>query len=109
MQRAFPGVRVVTAAIDPHLEERAFPMEEHTVVGSSAGDADFAVRLDPLSFAQREQDNDGEGSGAAVNAQLGKLRFSRPSAVNTPTEPRQKRAWVIEPGMGHIGDRYYLK
>lgn len=106
VRRAFPGVRVVTAAIDPILTERAFPMDEHTVVGSAAGDGDFATRITPLPpiFAQ-----DGGESIQALEARLDRLRFSRPSQVSTPAEGRQKRAWVIEPGMGHIGDRYYLK
>ncbi len=95
VRRAFPGVRVVTAAIDPILTERAFPMDEHTVVGSAAGDGDFATRITPLPpiFAQ-----DGGESIQALEARLDRLRFSRPSQVSTPAEGRQKRAWVIEPG-----------
>ncbi|OCH86072.1 armadillo/beta-catenin/plakoglobin [Obba rivulosa] len=57
LQRAFPGVRIVCAAIDDELREMWLPGVD-------------------------------EGDGKAV------------------TEGR--KAWVVEPGMGHIGDRYYL-
>jgi uridine kinase len=94
IRRAFPGVRVVTAAVDPVLTERAFPMDEHTVVGTAAGDADFAARIAPFT----ETMQGGDGNIHALEARIEQLRFSRSSQAPTPRESRQKRAWVIEPG-----------
>jgi uridine kinase len=59
VRRAFPSVRIVTAAIDPGLHEMHLPLTS-LVMGEAAGEADFAVRLvDDTQDAEEAQDQDG--------------------------------------------------
>jgi uridine kinase len=56
VRRAFPSVRIVTAAIDPGLHEMHLPLTS-LVMGEAAGEADFAVRLvDDTQDAEEAQD-----------------------------------------------------
>ena len=109
VQRAFPCVRIVTAAIDAKLTERTFPVWAHALVGTAGGDADFASRIAPLAAAESQDLTTEDVGSKGLESRLEALRFSRTSHESTPAEPEQRKAWVIEPGMGHIGDRYYLK
>jgi uridine kinase len=86
LRRAFPGVRIVAAALDPTLTEVHFPLLTG-VSGHATGDAEYAARLVARGDAMSDAD---EGIGGAV------------------VQDKVKVAWVVQPGMGHIGDRYYL-
>ncbi|RSH85620.1 Uridine kinase [Saitozyma podzolica] len=135
VRRAFPSIRIVTAAIDPGLHEMHLPLTS-LVMGEAAGEADFAVRLvDDTQDAEEAQDQDGTlgyaeytglgdmraqldltlagkkglvGEGFRVPVRKGteELMFSRRHRRDTMPSS-VKRAWVVSPGMGHIGDRYY--
>ena len=83
LRRAFPGVRVVTAAMDPDLTEVRLPLLAG-VSGDAAGDAEYGSR----TVARAEVSSDVSDEGIDVGG--------------------EKVAWVVQPGMGHIGDRYYL-
>lgn len=142
VRRAYPGVRIVTAAIDGELREMRLPLRGRGAVGG--GEGDYAVRL---VQAEQTRDVDGAGDGDdeaesgarspvhghkrdlpareenegdlrnalqldqsqrqrdfghPAGSTLDELRFSREMRP-TSREPAQKRAWVIAPGMGHIG------
>lgn len=84
VRRAFPLVRIVTAALDPELVEVHFPLLAG-VSGEAAGDAEYASRV--VARAEAASDVDEGYDGEVVG---------------------EKVAWVVRPGMGHIGDRYYL-
>jgi uridine kinase len=107
VRRAFPGVRIVTAAIDAMLTERAFPISAYHLAGTLGGDADYASRLEPSAL--ETSIIDGDDGKKSQEARLDALRFSRELQDSPRLQPKERRAWVIEPGMGHIGDRYYLK
>jgi uridine kinase len=113
IQRAFPRVQIVTAAIDAGLQEMHLPMMG-LILGEAAGEADFAVRLvdapedvaaegslDQLDGEERG-DQAGMGDGFKLPAtQAEQLKFSRKKREEGMAS--EKRAWVVSPGMGHIG------
>ncbi|KAK4685916.1 uridine kinase, partial [Tremellales sp. Uapishka_1] len=114
IRRTFPAVQIVTAAIDPGLHEMHIPMSALSAIGEGLGDADFGVRIveegdgDEEDNEEENEDEDGE-ERFAVKVPNGteELKFNRKKRRDSFT-PREKRAWVVEPGMGHIGDRYYI-
>lgn len=119
VHHAFPQVRIITAAIDDGLREMHLPLTS-VVMGEAAGDADFAVRLvddtediedDGLAENGREDwregveglKTDGKGAGDGFKMperRTEELRFSRSKKGE---ERKEKRAWVVTPGFGHIG------
>ena len=115
VKRAFPGVRVVTAAIDSELHEMHFPLSNE-VMGEAAGEADFIVRrvdgqlhqepevqeseqADGLDHHQPEPiiktESDVDHFKIPVRQDTEDLKFSRAHHV---AETPGKRAWVISPG-----------
>lgn len=88
VHRAFPSVRIVTAAIDSALEEVRFPLHKGSTTGEAAGEGDFTARL-----VEEEEVIDLEQGDRE------KLAFGR----RGDTKVRDKVAWVIKPGMGQIG------
>lgn len=115
VHRAFPSVRIVTAAVDDQLDEVRLPVVAGNTLGEVSAEGDFSARL----VAMHDDAIDFEGddgvdtpTGDALGNGLGTgLRFSR-------GEKMEKIAWVVNPGMGHVGwvvrgradtrDRYYL-
>ncbi|TXT09214.1 hypothetical protein VHUM_02688 [Vanrija humicola] len=103
VRRAFPHVRIVTAAIDSRLDEVHLP-------GSSgkldAADPEFAARL----IAQSDVYDDASEAAATPtewrNNDAGSAAAEREKDLAAGVNDRL--AWVVLPGMGHIGDRYYL-
>ncbi len=60
LHRAFPSIKVVTAAIDNGLDEMHFPLFTLSM-GEAVGEADFATRLvdDSEDIDDRDDDRDG--------------------------------------------------
>ncbi|KAK8854574.1 uridine kinase [Kwoniella newhampshirensis] len=126
--RAFPSIHIVTAAIDPGLDEMHIPYNRSTLVlGESAGEADFAVRLidgdlttgglegerekvdDQREGVQSEKELGADRFKVPIKREMEELKFSRARERRGDDGAfGEKRAWVISPGMGHIGDRYYM-
>lgn len=89
LHRTFPAVRVVTAALDTGLSELKIAFQSlATPSGEGLSEGDFAARL-----VRSEVPED-----ISRGAQKG----------NKSDRDVEKVAWVVTPGMGHIGDRYYL-
>lgn len=84
-------MRIVTAAIDPTLEEVRFPLHRGSTAGEAAGEGDFTARL--VAGAEEVLDFDDIDDGV--------LEFGRRPDVGAT--PKEKVAWVIKPGMGQIG------
>ncbi|BEJ08138.1 hypothetical protein CcaverHIS641_0502230 [Cutaneotrichosporon cavernicola] len=105
VHRAFPSVRIVTAAVDDELDEVRLPIMPGHTLGEVSADGDFGARVVAMHDDVIDFDSDGgfdTPTGDALGNGLGAgLRFSR-------GERKEKLAWVVRPGMGHIGDRYYL-
>lgn len=97
VHRAFPSVRIVTAAVDAALEEVRFPLNRGSTTGQVAGDGDFTARLvataEGVATAEDVIDFD--------DCREKMLEFGRRPDAGKP--PREKVAWVIKPGMGQIG------
>jgi hypothetical protein len=72
--------------MDSDLTEVHFPLLPG-VSGAAPGDAEYGSRL----VARAETTSDIASDGAANG-----------------DEGEEKVAWVVQPGMGQIGDRYYL-
>ncbi|WVN86166.1 uridine kinase [Cryptococcus depauperatus CBS 7841] len=112
--RAFPRIHIVTAAIDPGLDELRFAYHFDNLVGEAAGEGDFAVRYvngvrtseegigDEL---ETDQELIEDQSRIPVNKAAKELTLLKKQGEELVGE---KSAWVISPGMGHVGDRYYL-
>jgi uridine kinase len=100
VHRAFPSIRIVTAAIDPGLEEMHFPLNGGLIMGEAAGEGDFGVQLigdeRPDAIDQKGDDVVDE-----KEEEMRRLKFSR--AKRESVSVTEKRAWVVSPGMGHIG------
>jgi uridine kinase len=119
VHHAFPSVRIVTAAIDDGLEEMHLPLTS-VVMGEAAGEADLAVRYveesenGPTTIADQAYTEDwrsgldglgtdGQEAGDGFKMperRTEELKFSRRKRNDSG---REKRAWVVLPGMGHIG------
>lgn len=128
-------MRIVTAAIDPELQEMHVPLSA-AVMGEAAGEADFGARLvdskGDLDVQGEDTDDDddddgegrdrketddvlegGVGDGYHVPPQLPEidgLRWDRRKRDTSGGNGAaggsgglEKRAWVVCPGMGHIG------
>jgi len=98
VHRAFPQVRIVTAAVDPGLEEMHFPMNG-LLLGEAAGEGDFGAQFideRPGDIDEKAEDVVGE-----KEAEMRRLKFSRTKRESVSVT--EKRAWVVSPGMGHIG------
>jgi len=100
VHRAYPSVRIVTAAIDPGLEEMHFPLNG-LLLGEAAGEGDFGAQ-----FIDERPGNIGRQGGDEEEvdekeAEFRRLRFSRTKRESVSVT--EKRAWVVSPGMGHIG------
>ncbi|KIR73277.1 uridine kinase [Cryptococcus deuterogattii CA1014] len=108
---AFPNIQIVTAAIDPGLDEVKIPyMPGSLMLGEAAGEGDFAVRLvDQLGHEENKKgdnvkdllktDEELAADGFKMNVLKGieELKFSRKHKwANSSTG--EKRAWVISPG-----------
>ncbi|KLT40937.1 uridine kinase [Cutaneotrichosporon oleaginosum] len=103
VHRAFPSVRIVTAAIDDELDEVRLPVVAGHTLGEVSAEGDFSARVvamheDAIDFEGGVETPTGDALGNGVGVGL---RFSR-------GEKKEKIAWVVKPGMGHVGDRYYL-
>ncbi|WWC90457.1 uridine kinase [Kwoniella dendrophila CBS 6074] len=123
VHRAFPEVQIVTAAIDPELSEMRIPYDPSSLqLGESLGEADFATKTishpnmnqsandvgekpDPRDGLKTEQELSSNQFKIEVK-DTDQLKFSRQHRRDH--SGGEKRAWVISPGMGHIGDRYYI-
>lgn len=103
VHRAFPSIRIVTAAIDPGLHEMHFPLHG-LLLGEAAGEGDFGVRLigdeRPGGIGDDGDDED-EGEVNEKEEEMRRLKFSRTKRESVSVT--EKRAWVVSPGMGHIG------
>lgn len=101
VHRAFPSVRIVTAAIDDDLDEVRLPLARGMTLGEVAADGDFSARVVAMheEVIDFETESDGEGEEGARVGATG-LEFSR---TETRREVKEKLAWVVSPGMGHIG------
>jgi uridine kinase len=100
VHRAFPSIRIVTAAIDPGLEEMHFPMNG-LLLGEAAGEGDFGASLigdERPDEIDREEQEEEVGD---KEAEMRRLKFSRTKRESVSVT--EKRAWVVSPGMGHIG------
>ncbi|ORX38266.1 uridine kinase family-domain-containing protein [Kockovaella imperatae] len=90
--------------------------------GFEAGSSLEGYRIDnqnPNQVIDSDRPDSGSGSGfgerrdagqetwSPTKQQVEELKFSR-DRKDSMKEVKQKRAWVVSPGMGHIGDRYYL-
>lgn len=100
LRRTFPGVRVVTAALDTGLSELKIAFQSlATPGGEGLSEGDFAARL-----VRAEAIEDISPAPApATHSGAGARRERRHDGKDV-----EKVAWVVTPGMGHIGDRYYL-
>lgn len=117
VHRAFPAVKIVTAAIDTGLQEMHLPLGSLSLGEGEgqgwAGDGDFAVRLvgDPSDLTEEEEEEEKEGGreGYEVKREeemlvgfkmprrkVDSLKFSR--GRKGDRELKEKRAWVISPG-----------
>ncbi len=74
LQRAFPGVRIVCGAIDPVLRE-SWALWDITAPEAHAKE-DETAEEEAVSTTQTKADAEAEG----------------------------RKVWVVEPGMGHIGE-----
>lgn len=85
MHRTFPSVRVVTAALDTGLSELKISFQSLATPGEGLSEGDFAARLvrsehiEDISGPRRSGERRREGQEV------------------------EKVAWVVTPGMGHIG------
>nr|XP_018261748.1 uridine kinase [Kwoniella dejecticola CBS 10117]OBR83906.1 uridine kinase [Kwoniella dejecticola CBS 10117] len=123
VHRAFPEVKIVTAAIDPELTEMHIPYNPDSLqLGDVAGEADFAVQHIPKSSTNvvhkngpehkyenghgQEEGDDLRGAVKSENElsfdhfkihvqDTEELKFSRSRSKGVESE---KRAWVISPG-----------
>jgi uridine kinase len=115
VRRAFPGVQVVTAAIDSELHEMHLPLN-NLIMGEAAGEADFAVQIVDDSLAAGPGDlpkhdaplEDGTDVSSTLNGEEARddfklpvtraesLKFSRQKMEDGPAA--EKRAWVVSPG-----------
>lgn len=121
VRRAFPGVKIVTAAVDTELYEMHLPMTG-LIMGEAAGEADFAVRLvdapqhgdedgvqgydinaessrapEESFVAEKDQEQEGTGDGFRIPiTPAEKLKFSRKKKEEGAMS--EKRAWVVSPG-----------
>ena len=66
-RRAFPGVKIVTAAIDPRLNEMHLPLTS-LVMGEAAGEGDFGVRLVDHHFGENGNEHSQSGSHSGHRA-----------------------------------------
>lgn len=74
------------------------------VLGEAAGEGDFgAVLIDSEAphDLKDEEDDEGEEEANDRDAEMRKLRFTRTKRGSMSVT--EKRAWVVSPGMGHIG------
>lgn len=81
----------MTAALDPEIREVRFPLLPGAS-GDAVGDAEYGSRL----VARADTADDIRDEGLA------------PELAREREQEHEKVAWVVMPGMGHIGDRYYL-
>lgn len=109
--RAFPNIQIVTAAIDPGLDEvKISYMPGSLIIGEAAGEGDFAIRLvDQLGHEEDgkrdnvkdllKTDEELAADGFKMNILKGteELKFSR-KHKRTYSSTGEKRAWVISPG-----------
>lgn len=104
VRRAFPHVRIVTAAIDSRLDEVHLPGSTGKL---DAADPEFAARL----IAQSDVYDDAS-EAAATPTEWRSSNDAIPAAGERGQDlaagVNDRLAWVVLPGMGHIGDRYYL-
>jgi uridine kinase len=101
VHRAFPSIRIVTAAIDPGLEEMHFPLNG-LLLGEAAGEGDFGAQFIDERPGEIERDDKQEGDAVdEKEAEVRRLKFSRTKRESVSVS--EKRAWVVSPGMGHIG------
>lgn len=91
LRRAFPDVHIITGAVDGVLAERRLRLKRKTEAKSRSPSLSPAIEkgldvlekgMESLSVDGNEDEDVGEGEG--------------------------RKIWVIEPGLGQIGDRYYL-
>jgi uridine kinase len=100
VHRAFPSIRIVTAAIDPGLEEMHFPLNG-LLLGEAAGEGDFGAQFIDERPGNIEREGENEEEVDEKEAERRRLRFSRTKRESVGVT--EKRAWVVSPGMGHIG------
>ena len=111
VHRAFPEVKIVTAAIDTGLDEMHFPLST-LVMGEAVGEEDIATRLvgenedadeddeDDDEMVKTQEEMSSEGFRIPVKKGTEDLKFSRKK--RTESTVREKRAWVVSPGMDQV-------
>lgn len=121
VHRAFPHVRIVTAAIDQGLTEMHLPLTSRPM-GEAAGEADFGVRYvqdghgdieetggdmrgEVKSEEELRADGGREGYKVPVRKATEELKFSRRHRRESIVT--EKRAWVVSPGALHPLLRLY--
>ena len=115
VRRAFPGVQVVTAAVDTELHEMHLPLN-NLIMGEAAGEADFAVQIvddslppGPGDLPQHDAPaEDGTEADRVLNGEEPlddfKLPVTRAEGLKFSRRKREdghaaeKRAWVVSPG-----------
>lgn len=105
---AFPGVKVITASVDRTVEK---VLHHHSTTSRSSssrrsisGGGGPSPRLrsrppvqPPSDYARRERE--GRPTGAVTGSQADESDMQR---------VKVEEEWVVKPGFGDIGDRYYL-
>lgn len=92
-------MRVVTAALDTGLSELKISFQSlSTSSGEGLSEGDFAARLVKSEHIEDISPEDGMGTRRSGERHRGGMA----------EKEVEKVAWVVTPGMGHIGDRYYL-
>lgn len=74
------------------------------VLGEAAGEGDFGAVLLNNDAPHDLKDEDEEEEGDELNdrdTEMRRLRFTRTKRESMSVT--EKRAWVVSPGMGHIG------
>jgi uridine kinase len=73
------------------------------VLGEAAGEGDFGAVLvgNDVPHDLKDEDEDEEAEVNDRDAEMRRLRFTRTKRESMSVT--EKRAWVVSPGMGHIG------
>lgn len=100
VRRAFPSIRIVTASIDPGLTEMHLPLNG-LVLGEAAGEGDFGAVLLGEDGQPSVKEEEFDEVVSDREAEMRRLRFTREKRESVSVT--EKRAWVVSPGMGHIG------
>lgn len=103
VRRAFPQVRLITAAIDSGLEERTFPFPRGAAqtLGEGSGDGDFGVRIVGLGLETETESKENASGYHLPRGEHEDIKFSR--RRHSSSEGIEKRAWIVTPGTYRTG------